>query len=88
MQEDSISSMKEEMKECTNEVKKNNKKVVQYSRLDDSHSGNIRKRDSPAFYHQIKLDLDSTLIEVSDYMKNGGNSDTHDEWPWKVMKES
>jgi hypothetical protein len=32
------------------------------------------------------LDLDSTNIEVSDYLKDGGTGG--DEWPWKVMKAS
>ena len=80
--------MNEEVRSKEKQIKDNNKKVVEYSRLDESHSGTIKKLDSPPFYHQMRLDLDSTLIEVSDYMKNGGNSDAHDEWPWKVMKES
>ena len=32
---------------------------------------------------EILLDLDSVMIETSEYMKNGGG--TKDEWPWKVM---
>ena len=80
--------MKKEITQKEDSIKDDNKKVQKYSKLDDSHSGTIKKLDNPAFFHQIRLDLDSTLIEVSDYMKNGGNSDTHDEWPWKVMKDS
>ena len=36
--------------------------------------------------HTLKLDVDSTLIEVSDYIRAGGLNG--DEWPWKVMTNS
>jgi len=32
------------------------------------------------------MDVDSVIIEVSEYQKNGGPG--HNEWPWKVMDKS
>lgn len=34
----------------------------------------------------VILDFDSTIVEVSEYLKGGGGAG--DEWPWKVMVDT
>ena len=74
------------IKKTNEENRDRTKKNHQYDKMDQSFSGHLMKHEKNMHFNEIKLDLESTLIEVSDYFKDGGGGG--DEWPYKVLNNS
>jgi hypothetical protein len=81
-----INDMKEKNIQNEEDIITKKKNIERYCRLSEEY--NI-KRTVPKLetnkLSQILLDLDSVMIETSEYIKDGGNGGKGEEWPWKVM---
>lgn len=79
-----IKKYSEGVKTIEKEIEHKKHELHRYDTMNLEYSGNHHAKT--ANLNPIELDSESTLIEVSDYLKNGGGGG--DEWPWKVMEAS
>jgi len=76
--------MAHEVKLYQESIDRTKVKINRYKKVHREFGGWAKgKIDSDSMLCPILLDPDSTMVEVSDYRKDGGHHG--DEWPWKVL---
>mmetsp|Transcript_11167 Transcript_11167/g.18766 ORF Transcript_11167/g.18766 Transcript_11167/m.18766 type:complete len:173 (+) Transcript_11167:297-815(+) len=82
--ESEIIELKEKQVELAEYNTKKESHIAKYKLISNYFSGNNKEWSSqPKDLNAIILKTESTMLEVSDYMKDGGGQG--EEWPWKVM---
>lgn len=75
---------KHEVKLFEESIDRTKTKINRYKKVHREFGGWAKgKIESDTMLCPIILDPDSTMVEVSDYRKDGGAN--LDEWPWKVL---